>query len=282
MCDHAETLASDRVVRPSIYKSRLFGLVAPDLGWVPPLRYLLRRERILRLLSKYDFQSLIEVGCGAGALLSELSRPGTNAIGYETSPDALAKARAIAKATGGGQYFTDSEAAEWVCSRDLVCAFDVLEHVKDDREALRSWTRWARSGGRICLTVPAHRARWGAGDEWAGHWRRYDKGDIEQLVLEQGLQIEYLECYGFPLANFSEWWGERLYRRLLAGRTADTSREQASGQSGVDRGYYLGVFDRIDTVLGRFAIRIAFLLQAVTARTNWGSGYLLLARKPAA
>src|SRR3546814_16277129 len=76
------------------------GIVAPDAGWVPPIRYLLRRARILELLRKQPVGRLLEVGCGAGALLCDLTRRGYAAQGLETSEKALQVAARIAEIKG--------------------------------------------------------------------------------------------------------------------------------------------------------------------------------------
>ena len=261
------------------FRSPLFGLVAPSLGWAPPLRYLLRRERILRLLGPMPPARLLEVGCGAGALLDEFAAKGHAGTGLETSPRAVALARAIAQATGSGQTLVTEPGPDWAGTFDLVCAFDVLEHVADDAGALAQWLAWLRPGGRVCLSVPAHRSRWGAGDEWAGHHRRYDRRDLVDLLAAHGLEIEHLECYGFPLANLTEWLGSRTYRRLMEERQRTVTSAEASAESGVERSDYLRLFRRMDTLAGRAALRCNFLLQSLAAGTDLGSGYLVLARR---
>src|SRR3546814_10271932 len=71
----------------------------------------------------------------------------------------------------------------------MVCAFDVLEHIEDDRLAIQEWIRWLAPNGKTILSVPAHRSRWGAGDVWAGHYRRYDRNDVEQLLVSCGMEV---------------------------------------------------------------------------------------------
>lgn len=259
--------------------SALFGVVAPSFGWAPPLRYLLRRKRVMHLLQPFMPCSLIEVGCGAGALLHELGTGSHDVIGLETSAPALTMARAIAGAAGGQQVLVDAPDPAWQASKDLVCAFDVLEHIENDGAALSTWAAWLKPTGRLCISVPAHRRRWGPGDEWAGHWRRYDRSDLVELLRTQGLIIEHLECYGFPLANLTEWVGTRTYRRLIGERDSGTSRVRATANSGIDRSDYLRLFRWIDSPLGRVGLRVAMVMQAAASRLNWGSGYLVLARR---
>jgi SAM-dependent methyltransferase len=185
----------------------------------------------------------------------------------------------IAKSGGGKQEIAESPVSEWLQNRDLVCAFDVLEHIEHDREALAEWAGWLRAGGKLCISVPAHRSRWGAGDEWAGHWRRYDRSDIESLVRSAGFSIEHIECYGFPLGNVTEWYGERFYRRALKERQGELSKAEATGESGVDRAFYLRKFRWLDSMPGRGFLLAANMAQKLTSRTDWGTGYVLLARR---
>ncbi len=99
-----------------------------------------------------------------------------------------------------------------------------------------------------------------------------------ERVESAGFQIERIECYGFPLANLTEWVGNFFYTRMLARRTTD-SREAATADSGVDRRHYVRLGGLIDSFFGSALLRVAFAMQYLTRNTDWGSGYLLLARK---
>ena len=254
--------------------------MAPEFGWVPSFRFLLRRARVLPLVQSIKPGSLVEVGCGAGALLHELASNHVDAVGVETSASARRVAHAIACARNGKQTVVEHPDATWLSSKDIVCAFDVLEHIEDDEAAIRQWASWLRPGGVMCISVPAHRKRWGAGDEWAGHWRRYDRRDLLALIEGNSLILEHIECYGFPLGNFTEWYGERYYKRAIQERNGSITRCEATDDSGIDRGYYLKQFGRMQSVAGRLCIRVAVALQAIASMKDWGTGYLILARKP--
>lgn len=257
-----------------------FGLVAPAEGWVPPLRYLLRRARSLAILGGITPTALLEAGCGAGALLADLSLRGFDCTGLEPSAHAATLAKTLASVSGTNYRIASEPDGVWNASFGVVCAFDVLEHIQDDHAALAQWCGWLRPGGKLLVSVPAHSQRWGPGDVWAGHYRRYDREPLLKLLASQALQIEHVECYGFPLANLTEWIGKRTYRRLLAERDANVSPEAASAESGIQRDTYLRHFSKIDSVVGRLALRTNFLLQRMALRTDLGSGYLVLARKP--
>jgi len=132
----------------------------------------------------------------------------------------------------------------------------------------------------MLISVPAHRKRWGYGDVWAGHYRRYDISDLKALVAHAGLSIEHMECYGFPLANLTEKFGNKVYKNKIETSQDSTDRHTATAGSGVRRDSYLKLFRWIDNPIGRVSLGAAFLLQHLFYKSHLGSGYIVLAKKP--
>jgi len=71
---------------------------------------------------------------------------------------------------------------------DLVCAFDVVEHVEDDVKAFSEMKRVAKSNGLVVTTVPAFMSLWSEHDVINHHYRRYDKNQILTLAQNAGLK----------------------------------------------------------------------------------------------
>lgn len=254
------------------------GPALPEIGWVPSIRYLLRRARVLRLLRSWQGErAALEVGCGSGALLVELARSGFHCAGLESSPEAYARAKELAEHFGVDLALGEEPEEGFDRSFDLVCALDVLEHVEDDVGALATWARWLKPGGKLLLSVPAHRNRWGPGDVWAGHFRRYDRAHFREIIEGRGLRIEHFECYGFPAANLTEWIGKGSYRRLLASQSGSLDRAQATARSGIERSTYQRLYPLISSAPGRLGVRLCCAVQSLFGGTDWGSGYIALA-----
>lgn len=256
------------------------GPAAPELGWVPAPRYLMRRARILPQLNALKRGRLIEVGPGAGMLLIEAARRGFRCEALELSIEARALAeRAIAQSGQAIPVHADASAG-WDQSFDILLAFDVLEHIEHDREALMQWHKWLAPKGTLLLSVPAHMRMWTAGDEWAGHFRRYEREPLLRLLQESGFEPELIECYGFPLTNLSERVSARTYaKRIHHGGGLEEDRRRNNDRSGTDRGPHLKLYPLLSSLPGKLALRAFCSIQSCFIRTDLGSGYLVKARR---
>lgn len=88
-------------------------------------------------------------------------------------------------------------------SFDLVCAFDVIEHVEEDNTAVSEMTRVCKGGGKIFITVPALKILWSHHDVVNQHFRRYSLNNLVKLVNQtaggQILYSTYFNFFLFPL-----------------------------------------------------------------------------------
>ncbi len=85
---------------------------------------------------------------------------------------------------------------------DLICLFDVLEHIEEDLDTLIAVKKLLAERGRILITVPAYRWLWSAHDEFLHHKRRYNTSEIKAKTKEAGLRalkISYFNSLLFPL-----------------------------------------------------------------------------------
>jgi SAM-dependent methyltransferase len=171
-------------------------------------------ERRIRLPEE---PRILEIGCGTGHNLVMLRRFGrVDAIEIDPAARAIAGRR-----LGHAVMDAPLPSLDGVAERayDLIAILDVLEHVEEDVEALRSIARRLRPGGRILITVPAHPWMWSAHDEVNHHKRRYTRRTLREAIEAAGLKLEMMSWFNsllFPLAAAA-----RLAGRVTGKRDSD-------------------------------------------------------------
>lgn len=268
----AETCPS----QPDLTVDRQYG---PMLAgrWVPAPRFVLRRDRVLAAAAGLAPGKVLEIGCGSGALLREFAQRGHECVGVETSAEARHLASEMLRAFPSATIVADLPEAG-ASDADLLISCEVLEHIEEDAAALAQWVQRLRPGGRIILSVPAHMRMWGVRDVWAGHVRRYSRRDLQRLADGAGLQLERIECYGFPLINLTNFFANlSVSGKGLAG--GSESQAQATAASGVDRTIHVKLFGLQTSMPGRLIMKAACILQRAFLRTDWGEGFVMVARR---
>jgi len=195
---------------------------------LPPLTVSgwLRWDVVERLLPR-SARSVLDIGAGQGTVGSFMADR-YEYVGVEPDPTSFAQARQRI-GSRGTVLNCAIEALEPNHEFDLVCAFEVLEHLEDDVGALRAWTEHLRPGGCVLVSVPLDRRRFGAEDVRVGHFRRYDLEDVGELFQQASLEQLTHVIYGSPLGNLRERiqnvvFTVRPSRESLCERTAESGR----------------------------------------------------------
>lgn len=187
--------------------------------------------------------SVLENGCGVGIYVKRLASLGGHVIGLEYDQERAREARAhsanILQAEGEALPFPTG-------SFDVILSHEVLEHVRDDRDAVREMVRALRPGGRLVLFVPNRgypfethgvywRGRYRFGniplvnylprslrDRLAPHVRVYARRDLERLFAS--LPVRFVKrrvIFGGYDNIIARWPGfGRLLRSILQGLEA--------------------------------------------------------------
>ena len=140
---------------------------------------------------------LAEIGCGSGSLLAPLSEFG-HVTGVEASEEFLRLARLRGRPVLPGSLPHDIPIEPG--SLDGALLLDVLEHLGDDREALRAVRRLLKPGGSLLCTVPAYQFLWSGHDVVLGHRRRYTTHGLRRTLEEAGFRISRLTYFNTLLA----------------------------------------------------------------------------------
>lgn len=188
----------------------------------------LRHDAVRRVLSGLDdVRSVLEIGAGQGAFGVRLASM-YEYTGLEPDPTAFEVARRRFARLGAGTVVNGSlEDIDPASRFDLVCAFEVLEHLADPAAALEAWRSRVVEGRWLLLTVPAGEHRLGPADRRVGHYRRYEPEELERQIAAAGLAVVLVERFGFPLGYLLE-----LLRNMIAARHVASSEEERTSGSG--------------------------------------------------
>ena len=229
-------------------------------------------QRILRTLGR-EVTSVLEVGAGAGAVGVRLALD-YDYTAVEPDADAFERAASRLRAIGRGEIVLgDVSALAPDAVFDLLCSFEVLEHLEDDVSALTEWRRRVREGGWILVSAPAHRHRFGPHDRIVGHHRRYDPEDMAQLLEAAGFVDPVVLTSGFPLGYALE------VGRNAIGRLASTPSSASMEQQTAASGRWLQPPDGIGWLTAGISAPFR-VLQRPFARTRLGTGIVALATAP--
>ena len=135
---------------------------------------------------------------------------------------------------------------------DLVCAFDVIEHVADDESAISEMYRVCKASGHLFLTVPAFQSLWSVHDEVNHHYRRYRKNNL--LRLFSGREGSIIKCTYFNSLLFIPIFLLRKTQaiRLSKKRKRKKSDFEVISSSFVNRLFY-SIFNLERMLLKRWA-----------------------------
>lgn len=163
-----------------------------------------QREELIKLVTKLEVHTVLDVGCGSGDNLAALahSMPHLVLSGVDISLEALAiAAKRVPNANLRQLNAQDEKLNE---SFDLVLCNQVIEHILDDMAALRNIAqmtkRWA--------LVATMRGRMRQSELAIGHYRNYSDVELRRKAESVGLDVVDLFGWGFPFYS-------PLYRTMI-------------------------------------------------------------------
>jgi SAM-dependent methyltransferase len=167
---------------------------------------------------------LLEVGCGVGSILAQLS-PRDLVIGVDVEEDLVAFSRQRFLGRRGYGFASLDISSLSAAQRSMlksqrfnsVICINVLEHVMDDEAAIEAMADVIEPGGAVAILVPAHPALYGQYDEMEGHFRRYSRRGLSRLLTRSGLMV--VRLHRFNMVGAAGWWFQyRLLRRRIHGQ----------------------------------------------------------------
>ncbi len=172
-----------------------------EKNWWFQARQIIVQALLRRFLPTKKQLSILDIGCGTGAMLPVLQHFG-RVYGIDSNPRAIQYAQKKTKSIKIS-HAVFPEHAFSPETFDLVTSFDVFEHIEKDKEAMQSVADLLNKDGMFMFTVPAYNFLWCSHDDIHDHKRRYTRQDLKKKLREAGLTIVKLSYYNtflfFPI-----------------------------------------------------------------------------------
>ncbi|MBI2074530.1 MAG: class I SAM-dependent methyltransferase [Candidatus Levybacteria bacterium] len=188
-----------------------------DPNFSGPRNWFRETLMLTEILKHKEKGNIIDFGCGSGTLLIRLARLGFNGIGVDISESAINffKMEILKNKLESKLHVRRADVDVFSKLRDkfeVIIAGEVLEHLKDDKKAIRSFYNALIKGGICVISVPAHMYLWDINDKFSSHFRRYEKKELIDLFSKAGFSVKKIYHWGFPLSFF---WHKYAYLTLI-------------------------------------------------------------------
>lgn len=159
-----------------------------------------------KLISKYHLQPpFLDIGCGIGDVSSFIATKGWSGKAIDISEKAVDAAK-----TRLSDYPVKVEKMSFFSEKDkfnTIIAFDVIEHIENDGEAIIKISDLLEPNGYFVMIVPSNPNEWRWDDEYYGHYRRYRADEIKDKLIAANLDPVEMWDVTYPLF----WLMRRLY-----------------------------------------------------------------------
>ncbi|MBC8111111.1 MAG: class I SAM-dependent methyltransferase [Verrucomicrobia bacterium] len=179
-------------------------------NWWFKVRAAIIIERLEKIIPSSPNLQILNIGAATGRTSELLSRFGeVTSVEYDKACCDFTNEKL-------GMHIINASITELpfaAASFDVVCAFDVIEHVENDVLAVQEMKRVCKSSGTLAITVPAFQQLWSQHDVVNHHFRRYVMPKLAGLFQPDTDNIVYKTYFNtllFPLIwifrRISNWF----------------------------------------------------------------------------
>lgn len=201
-------------------KGYLEGSLMPEAKFLQDIYYLALAR--YQLASKYVQDKIVlDAGCGSGYGAAKLAQAGAKKVyGIDLVPDSIGYSRTnyrhpnllfrqgdLTKLDFPGNFF------------DLICAFEVVEHIKDYSKALAEFYRVLKPGGILLISTP-NKAIYSPDTKkpfYPFHYHEFYLEDLKEMLGSfqiKKLWGQYIK--GRKMLLYSSWSPKRFLRIIFA------------------------------------------------------------------
>ena len=164
-------------------------------------------RRFLRFL-RINPRKILDIGCGTGELIGELSHIYPHAQLYGGDLSSISVKLTMARVPLGKYYCFNAEEIQgeiFDTPMDLITCCEVLEHCLSPDRVVKNACLWLNTGGVFFLSVPSGPMT--LYDQTIGHQHHYTIQEVRTLLESVGFMDVHVQSWGAPFHT--------LYRELI-------------------------------------------------------------------
>jgi len=162
-------------------------------------------EKCKMIVSLLEGKKILEAGCGSGSLFKFLLAEKFDVTGTDYSEKLLNMARKKNLPINLFQADLTDESLwkKYESTFDSVVSSEVLEHIDDDLKVLKIIFSTLKPNGVLVLDTPAFNFLYSPLDKKIGHYRRYTKKTLREVLEKAGFEVEEIRYWN--LMGFFGW-----------------------------------------------------------------------------
>ena len=173
---------------------------------------------IFEMVKPYLGEKVLEVGCGTGNMTGMLADHCRKILSVDVNGGYLEKAKSRWRQKTNLSFrkirYEERFAHKNGLKPDTIVCVNILEHIQNERKALKDYRKTLPRGGKLLVFVPAIPSLYGSMDISYGHFRRYDKKELETKITEAGFELvnsRYLNLVGI----LGWWWNGKILKKAI-------------------------------------------------------------------
>ena len=240
---------------------------------VLPPGIILQNMFLSKKIASLSGKTFIEVGAGGGEITKILLAMGMSGTVFEISPQSVNTLKSrFSNEIGKNIVILEESFLEYSSEVkvDLIICSMVLEHLNSSDENLfiLACKKLLTDKADLIILVPSNSRYWGIEDEVAGHYRRYNRNSLYNLIDKSSLEVKQIVGLTYPLSNLLLPISNYLVRKNEMEKINLTFQERTlvSGHRNVTLKTKFPWILKI--LLNRFSMYPFYLLQIIFKNSN--------------
>lgn len=153
--------------------------------------------------NKIKGKRILDIGCGSGHYVLEMLKTGKEVRAIDNSCEMIKLTNYLLSNNGFSEKAKLADIGEIELNQfenkqfDTILCLDVIEHLPDEKIALKKITKLLKPNGILILSVPAIKKIYGKRDKHLGHYRRYGKKELKKKLSQNDLKIKKIFYWNF-------------------------------------------------------------------------------------